>query len=133
MKPWTFGTEELLEIPSGYDSFVYLMVHESSGKSYIGKKQFHFSRLKVLKGKRKRIKSESDWKTYHSSSLEIQALVASGESFKREILYLCKSKGMANYLEAREQFDRRVLENQDKYFNKQIRARVHFSHVKLNS
>ena len=109
------------------------MVHESSGKSYIGKKRFHFSRLKVLKGKRKRIKSESDWKTYHSSSLEIQALVASGESFKREILYLCKSKGMANYLEAREQFDRRVLENQDKYFNKQIRARVHFSHVKLNS
>ena len=66
-----------------------------------------------LKGKsRKRIViKESDWQTYYGSSDEVKALVEDiGEGgFKREIIHLCKSRGVMSYMEAKEQFDREVL------------------------
>ena len=46
------------------------------------------------------------------------------DKFHREILYCCKSKAECNYIEAREQFARRVLES-DQYYNGHIRVRVH--------
>ena len=49
--------------------------------------------------------------------------------FKREILHLCNSKGECNYLEAKEQFARGVLESDD-YYNGHIRVRVHGSIIK---
>ena len=83
-----------------------------------------------VKGKKKRVKAESDWREYFSSSEEIQKMVAEGEHFSREILHICESKGVANYLEAREQMDARVLEYPDRWFNRIINCRVHSTHVK---
>ena len=51
------------------------------------------------------------------------------EKFTREILHLCKSKGECNYIEAKEQFARGVLESDD-YYNGHIRVRVHGSIIK---
>jgi hypothetical protein len=51
--------------------------------------------------------------------------------WKREILHYAKTKGTLNYLEAREQMDRRVLENPDQYINGIISCRVHWTHVKI--
>ena len=51
------------------------------------------------------------------------------ESFKREILHLCLSKGAAGYLEAKEQFVRGVIETDD-YYNTWIMVRVRDSHIK---
>ena len=48
------------------------------------------------------------------------------DKFRREILYYCKSKAELNYVEAREQFARKVLES-DQYYNGHIRVRVHGS------
>ena len=38
--------------------------------------------------------------------------------------FYCKNRGECNYIEAREQFARKVLET-DKYYNGHIRVRVH--------
>lgn len=129
--PWIYRGQPFVEIPKGVVSFVYKLTHAASGRAYIGKKGFYFSKTKQVKGKKKKVKAESDWQTYFSSSDEIQAMVAAGEHFDREILHLCVNVGGANYLEAREQMDNRVLENPTKWFNGQIQCRVHHTHVKF--
>ena len=114
----------------GYFGFVYLITHNPTGRKYIGKKFFYSIRTKVLKGKKKRYKTQSDWQTYYGSSAELQndVILHGRENFKREILHLCKSKGECGYLEAKEQFDRKVLES-DEYYNGHIQVRVHGSHI----
>ena len=127
-----YQNKPLEEIPENAYGFVYLITNNDNGKKYIGKKLFWFRKTKILKGKKKRYKIESDWKTYWSSSEEVKSLVQNlGEQlFTREILHICESKGMCNYLEAREQMDRRVLESND-YYNGTIQCRIHKTHVKL--
>ena len=79
------------------------------------------------KGKKKQPmgQKESDWRTYWGSSDHLQEDVATlGEKhFIREILYFCSSRGIASYLEAKEQFDREVLLTDD-YYNGIINVRV---------
>lgn len=107
---------------------------------YIGKKLAKFSKttyktVKLKNGtkKKKKIKSkiDSDWQEYWGSSPNLQADIdALGtENFTREILFYCKSKAECSYIEAREQFSRRVLESND-YYNGHIQVRVHGSHIK---
>ena len=45
------------------------------------------------------------------------------DKFTREILYYCPSRGVASYLEAKEQFERKVLEVDD-YYNGIINVRI---------
>jgi hypothetical protein len=130
---WLYQGKEIDEsIIDDYVGFVYLITNLSSHKKYVGKKLFKFRRTKKVKGKKKKVTIASDWKTYYGSNNElIDDVEFFGENtFKREILHLCKSKGTANYLEAKEQFQRNVLESTD-YYNDQIRLRVHRSHLKL--
>ena len=114
--------------------FVYVITDKSNNKMYVGKKTFWSKRtLPPLKGKTRKRRSvvESDWKSYYGSSdLVKQLLLEAGEqNFHREILYLCKSKGEMGYLEAKEQFDRNVLLD-DNYYNGIINCKIHRSHVK---
>ena len=128
---WLYKGQVLEDIPDNAYGYVYLITNNLTGKKYIGKKLFWFKKTKVVKGKRKRLKVESDWREYWSSSDEVKADVKSfGENnFTREILHICGNKGMCNYLEAREQMDRRVLESSN-YYNAQIQCRVHRTHIK---
>jgi hypothetical protein len=130
---WTYQQQPVGEIPEGYIGFVYLITNLQSGQKYIGKKLAQFKRTKPpLKGKRLKRRStvESDWRDYWGSSERLQAdIEALGpEHFTREILYYCKSKAEMSYLEAREQFERRVLETDD-YYNGIINVRVGGSNI----
>jgi hypothetical protein len=111
--------------------FVYVITNLITNKKYVGKKFFYSLRTKVVKGKKKRIKISSDWQTYYGSNTELQNDVKlhSEASFKREIIHLCKTKGECGYLEAKEQFEREVLESSD-YYNSWIMVRVRKSHIK---
>ena len=128
---WIYKNTELKTIPSEAYGYVYLITNNITDKKYIGKKLFWFIRQKTIKGKRKRIKVESDWREYWSSSEDVKKDVKElGENnFTREILYICNNKGTCNYLEAKEQMLREVLES-DKYYNNQIQCRVSRSHIK---
>lgn len=128
---WLFDGNEVTE-PGDNVGFVYLITNLVDGRKYIGKKNFWSTRTKMVKGKKKRTKVESDWKTYWSSSDELRADVANlgEENFRRDILHLCKNKGTMNYLEAKLQMVHGVLESDD-WYNGYIMCRVHKSHVKL--
>jgi hypothetical protein len=125
--------------------FVYLITNITTDRKYIGKKLAKFSKttqrtVKLKNGTKKkkkiRTKVNSDWQDYYGSSPELSRDVESQgkDNFKREILYYCKSKSECSYIEAREQFSRRVLESQD-WYNGHIQVRVHGSHIinKLHS
>jgi len=122
--------EELKE----YAGFVYVITELSTGKMYVGKKTFWSKQTRPpLKGKTRKRRSivVSDWKNYYGSSGEVLSLLSEhgDDSFKREIIHLCKNKGEMSYLEAKVQFDRNVLLD-DNYYNGIINCRVHRSHVK---
>lgn len=139
MNQWTFENNIVNELPEDCVGFVYLITNSISGRKYIGKKLAKFSKTSIktvtLKNgnkKKKKIRSkvDSDWRDYYGSSPELSKDVAAlGEiNFKREILYYCKSKSECSYIEAREQFSRKVLESAD-YYNGHIQVRVHGSHI----
>ena len=129
---WNYKQKEFTEDQiNDYVGFVYEITNLINDKKYIGKKLFKFSRTKTVKGKKKKTKISSDWADYYGSNEELKMDVKTlgFDKFKREILYLCKSKGECNYYEASEQFKNKVLES-DPYYNSWISVKVHKSHVK---
>jgi superfamily II DNA/RNA helicase len=136
---WLYNNKEITELPEDCVGFVYLITNLTSNRKYIGKKLAKFSKtsyktvtLKNGTKKKKKIKSkiDSDWLEYYGSSIELNKDVEllGEENFRREILFFCKSKAECSYIEAREQFTRKVLETTD-YYNGQISVRVHGSHI----
>ena len=137
---WYFDGQEVTELPDDIVGFVYLITNVTTGKMYVGKKLAKFAKTtyKVVKlkngtKKRKKIRTkiDSDWQQYYGSSPNLTEDInkLGTDNFKREILYYCKSKSECSYIEAREQFSRRVLESDD-YYNGHIQVRVHGSHIK---
>lgn len=136
---WLYRGEVVETLPEDCVGFVYLITNTVSGRKYIGKKLAKFSRttyktVKLKNGNKKkkkiRGKIESDWQTYYGSSDELLKDVESlgSDKFIREILHYCNSKALTSYLEAKEQFERKVLETTD-YYNGNIQVRVHGSHI----
>jgi len=137
---WYYQDTPVETLPEECVGFVYLITNNLSGRKYIGKKLAKFSKttVKVVKQKngikkKKRIRTriDSDWREYYGSSLELAAdiLKLGTENFSREILYYCSSKAACSYIEAREQFNRKVLESDD-YYNGIISVKVHGNHIK---
>lgn len=134
MVMWIYQNKEFTESDIGkYIGYVYLITNTINNRQYIGKKLFWFSKTRTVKGKKKKEKALSDWQNYWSSSEELKNDVVNlgEENFTREILYLCSNKGTMSYLEAREQFARRVLEFPDLWYNGIIQCKIHRTHVKL--
>jgi hypothetical protein len=136
---WHFQGTPVDTLPEDCVGFVYLITNTVSGRKYIGKKLAKFSKttqktVKLKNGtkKKKKIRSkvDSDWRDYYGSSPELSKDVEAlgADKFTREILYYCKSKAECSYVEAREQFTRKVLETSD-YYNGHIQVRVHGSHI----
>jgi hypothetical protein len=136
---WTYQ-ENLVELlPDDCVGFVYLITNLTNGRMYIGKKLAKFAKTRYKmhtqkngkKVKKKiREKVDSDWRDYYGSNDKLNEDVTNlgPDNFKREILYYCNSKAQCSYIEAREQFSRKVLESSD-YYNGQISVRVHGSHI----
>jgi hypothetical protein len=137
---WYYNDIIVESIEEEYIGFVYIITNLTNNRKYIGKKLAKFAKTTVRtvklkngnkKKKRIRGKIESDWRDYYGSNDELQADVIKlgPDNFRRDILYFCKTKAECSYIEAREQFSRRVLES-DEYYNGQISVRVHGSHIK---
>lgn len=136
---WTYNNQPIETLPDDCVGFVYCIENLTNGRKYIGKKLAKFSKttyktVKLKNGnkKRKKIRSkvDSNWRTYFGSNKELQEDVTKlgAEQFTREILYLCRSKAECSYIEARTQFERKVLESDD-FYNGQISVRIHGSHI----
>ncbi len=136
---WYYQNNPVEELPDDCVGFVYLITNKATSRKYVGKKLSKFSKTtyKTIKQKngtkkKKKIRSkiDSDWQEYYGSSIELNKDVESlgKDNFTREILFFCKSKAECSYIEAREQFARKVLESTE-YYNNNIMCRIHGSHI----
>lgn len=136
---WIYNNKEVTELPDDCVGFVYIITNLTNQRKYVGKKLAKFSKTtyKTIKKKdgskkkkRVRTKIDSDWQEYFGSSIELNKDVESlgKDNFTREILFFCKSKAECSYIEAREQFARKVLESTE-YYNNNIMCRIHGSHI----
>jgi hypothetical protein len=122
---WTTNLQDFDTIPFG---FIYEITNTVTNKKYIGKKQcVTVLKRKPLKGKTKKRheKVETDWKSYTSSSRELnEDIIKYGkDKFTFEIIRICESKFELAYFEAKLQFEREVLLN-EQYYNGIINLRV---------
>lgn len=117
--------------PNEWFGFIYRITELHTGRQYVGKKQFHSNRTKVVKGRknRKHYKKESDWKKYTGSSQELnKAIEEHGkENYKFQIESLHKTKGSLHYQEVVVQITEDVLrvrmpDGTRKYYNGHISA-----------
>ena len=68
--PWVFeGRTFLSEDINDMYGFVYRITNIQSGKQYIGRK--YFWQFRTPRGKKRKVKSESDWKKYYGSCPEL--------------------------------------------------------------
>lgn len=109
--------------------FIYRIIDTTNNMEYIGKKQFWISKKKKVSYRKNRIitKSESDWKSYESSSEYVKkAILEKGkENFIFLIEALYKTKGKLHYAEIESQITEDVLRatlpsGERKFYNRSI-------------
>ena len=126
---WIYNNEPFTEIPEKAIGFVYLITNTQNNKKYIGKKIFHFSKTIQKNLKKKKVKVESDWKTYNGSNDDLNNdIKTTNPILKKEIIEICYSKSSLSYIEAQMQFTNNVLIDST-YYNNWISVRVTRRHL----
>jgi len=108
--------------------FVYNITNLTNQRQYIGRK--YFWKFRTPKGKKRKVKSESDWRKYYGSCPELKEDIErlGRQNFSRTILSLHKTPGKTNFEETRQLFINGVLtESLDTggpaYYNSNILSR----------
>ena len=141
MENWLYKDKRmecLEDFPKETYGFIYITIHEPSGKSYLGKKVlYHNVKKKLTKkelaeqtGRGRKpttvtTQKESDWKTYYGSAKPILELIKQGKQkdFSRKILCMVNNKKLLTYYECKYLFQLGVLENSDEWINDNIQGR----------
>ena len=127
--PWIYqGTTFTSEHIDDFFGFVYCITNKQNGRQYIGRK--YFWKFRTPQGKKRKVKSESDWKKYYGSCPELKEEIGKvgRENFSRIILSLHHTKGKTNFEETRQLFAHNVLtesldDGTPRYYNSNILSR----------
>ena len=123
---WKYKNKEIIDedIPKKTIGFIYIIINKINGKKYLGKKLLTKAAYKTVNKVKKKIRKESDWKEYYSSSdILLDDIEKIGkENFERIILYFCINKTELNFLEEELQYRFKVLRNEN-WYNSNIRSR----------
>jgi hypothetical protein len=124
--PWLYNGEILeSEHIENYVGMVYLLENTLTNKYYVGKKFFWTTKPKMIKGKKKKIRCESDWKKYYGSNKILQEEIKEKgiDIISRSVLLLCNTKTQCSYYEMVEQIQRRALLRED-YYNEFMGGKI---------
>lgn len=126
---WLYKGVELLDemIPEKAEGFIYLLTYIPTGQQYIGRKLLTKAHRRQKNKKIIRSRIESDWRTYWSSSPEINGIIekeGNTDNFKREVLMFAFTKGQINYLEERFLYCVGSMESTH-WFNSNIRSKMY--------
>jgi hypothetical protein len=108
--PWMYNEIPFISADIGeYFGFVYLITNLTNQRKYLGRK--YFWSFRTPKGKKRKVKSESDWKNYYGSCPELKEDIERDgkDNFSRTILSLHRTKGKTNFEETRQLFFNNVL------------------------
>lgn len=133
--PWMYKDKVFTsEDINNVHGFIYLIKEKSTGRMYIGQKHFWTKKIRTINKKKKKVKCESDWKKYYSSSNYIMEKVSveGTDDFERYILMLVQGDGMLNFYEMVLQIELKVLLD-DKYINGYVGGRISTSHIKMDA
>jgi hypothetical protein len=123
---WLYKGKELKDsdIPEKAIGFLYLITNLDNGKWYIGRKLLTMAATKTVAGKKKKLRKDSGWRNYWSSSPELTALVeeVGEDKFKREVLVWCYGKAEMSYGEEKLLYALGALET-DQCYNSNIRSK----------
>lgn len=110
--------------------FVYLITNLTNQRQYIGRK--YFWTFRTPKGKKRKVKAESDWRNYYGSCDELKEDIKElgKDMFRREILSLHPTKGKVNFAETEALFKNNVLTESlgggiPRYYNSNIMNRYY--------
>lgn len=133
MSDWIYNGKVLTDdmIPSKAMGFIYIICQKSTGHRYIGRKLLTKAATKKINGKKKKLRAESDWRNYWSSSPKIKYWINQNgtDDFSREIIVFVSSKGMLAYAEEYALYTVGALES-DQWINDNIRSKIYRSWVK---
>ena len=129
--PWKFLERDFNSIDVGDNfGFVYCITNLINQRKYIGRK--YFWSFRTPKGKKRKVRSESDWKRYYGSCPELKEDIKKfgKENFSREIISLHITKGKVNYEETRQLFVNGVLtesldDGTPRYYNSNVLGRYY--------
>ena len=127
--PWLYkNTNFTTDDIDDFFGFVYRITNNQNGREYIGRK--YFWKFRTPKGKKRKVKSESDWKKYYGSCPELKEEIEQlgRQNFSRTILSLHNTAGKTNYEETRQLFTNNVLtealdDGTPAYYNSNILSR----------
>ena len=127
--PWIYqDTNFTSDDIDDFFGFVYCITNNTNGRQYIGRK--YFWKFRTPRGKKRKVKSESDWKKYYGSSEELKEQIQQlgRQNFSRVMLSLHKTAGKTNFEETRQLFIKGVLTEQlddgtPRYYNSNILSR----------
>ena len=108
--PWLYkGSKFTSDDIDDFFGFVYRITNLQNGREYIGRK--YFWKFRTPKGKKRKVKSESDWKKYYGSCPELKEDIErlGRQNFSRTILSLHKTPGKTNFEETKQLFLNGVL------------------------
>jgi hypothetical protein len=127
---WLYEDKEFV-LDGDWYGFVYLIENLLNGRKYIGRKYLTKAGYKTVKGKRKKIRVESDWDDYYGSSSALKEDIDQygKDNFRRTILRLCKSRGECNYFETKYIFDHDAILDPN-FYNTWVSCKIQASHVK---
>ena len=105
--------------------FIYIITQLSTGRRYIGRKLLTKASTKTTKGIKKKIRKDSDWIEYWSSSPKIKAWIdeSGTDDFSKEILIFVSSKSELMYAEEYYLYKTNALLS-DMWLNDNIRAKI---------
>ena len=127
--PWTYqGATFTSDDIDDFFGFVYCITNVTTGRKYIGRK--YFWKFRTPRGKKRKVKSESDWKKYYGSCPELKEEIERlwNQNFDRTILSVHNTKGKTNFEETRQLFVHGVLtealdDGTPAYYNSNILSR----------